>query len=67
MNPKDRPTEWITALAAAILGLLMAFGVNLTDDQAAAIMVVVGFVPAIVTGAVVYFRGLGKDDDKPLV
>ena len=49
---RGRPAELLTAIAGAIIGLMMAFGVNVTDDQSAAILVAVSLVPAAVTAYV---------------
>ncbi len=47
-----RPAELLTALAGSILGLLIAFEIKVTDEQAAAIIAFVGLLPAAVTGFV---------------
>lgn len=49
---RGRPAELLTAVTGAILFLLMSFGVNVTDDQAAAIVGVVALIPAVVTAYV---------------
>ena len=53
---KQRPAEILTGAIGSVLALLVAFGVNLTDDQAAAVLAAVGWVPAIVTAAVELLR-----------
>lgn len=52
MYMSSRPAELLTAVAGAILFLVMSFGVNVTDDQAAAIVGVVALIPACVTAFV---------------
>jgi len=49
-------TATVTALIAAILGLLVAFGVDIGADQRVAILAVIGPAAAIVTGV----RSWGK-------
>ena len=51
-----RPAEILTGALGSALALLIAFGVNLTDDQTAAILASVAWVPAIVTAAVELWR-----------
>ena len=51
-----RPAEILTGALGSVLALLLAFGVNITDDQSAAILAAVGWVPAIVTAAVELWR-----------
>lgn len=43
----------VLSLVTAIIGLLTAFGVDITADQKAAILTVVGIVAPIVVGLVV--------------
>lgn len=43
------PAEIITGFVSVALGLLIAFGVNLTDGQFSAILQFVGFLPAVIT------------------
>jgi hypothetical protein len=45
---KRRPAE-TTGIGAAIVALLALFGLNLSEDQAAALLVLVGLLPAVVT------------------
>ena len=52
----QRPAEILTGALGSALALLMAFGVNVTDDQSAAILAAVGWVPAIVTACVELWR-----------
>lgn len=53
-NPDETSTEplfsvgTITAAGAALLGLVAAFGLNLSDDQQAAVLGVLGVVAPIV-------------------
>lgn len=42
----------ITAVVAAIIGALVAFGVNLSDDQQKAILALVAVVGPVVAGLV---------------
>ena len=51
-----RPAEILTGALGSVLALLLAFGVNITDDQSAAIIAAVGWVPAIVTACVELWR-----------
>ena len=51
-----RPAEILTGALGSALALLIAFGVNLTDDQTAAILASVAWVPAIVTACVELWR-----------
>ena len=53
---KQRPAELLTGALGSVLALLLAFGVNITDDQSAAIIAAVGWVPAIVTACVELWR-----------
>lgn len=46
---RSKPAEVLTLFVGAICALLVAFGVNLTDKQIAAILGVVSFVPLVVT------------------
>lgn len=49
-NPvAERPAEVITGFVAAVLLLVRAFGLEVTDQQSIAILGVVGFMPAIIT------------------
>lgn len=43
-----RPAE-TSGIGAAIIALFALFGLDLTQDQAAAVIVLVGFLPAVVT------------------
>lgn len=52
-----RPTELVSGFIGSILALLVAFGINLTDDQIAAVLGVVGWVPLIITFVVSARRG----------
>ena len=52
----QRPAEILTGALGSALALLIAFGVNVTDDQSAAILAAVGWVPAIVTACVELWR-----------
>ena len=53
-----RPAEILTGAIGSALALFIAFGVNLTDDQTAAILASVAWVPAIVTAVVKLWRSL---------
>lgn len=56
MEPKQRPTEYVAAVAGALAAIIVyAAGI---DDPGimAAIAVVLGAVPGVVTWAVVTFR-----------
>lgn len=44
-----RPTETITGFVAALLALLVAFGIEITEKQAIAILGLIGTTPGIVT------------------
>lgn len=52
-----RPTEFVSGFVGSILALVVAFGVNLTDDQIASILGVVGWLPLLVTTVVAWQRG----------
>jgi hypothetical protein len=45
---KRRPAE-TTGIGAAVVALLALFGLDLSEDQAAALLVLVGLLPAVVT------------------
>jgi hypothetical protein len=53
---RGRPAELLTAFVGSLLALALAFGVNVTDDQAAAILAVVSLIPAVVTAYVSHTR-----------
>ena len=44
-----RPAEIITGFVAAVLGVLVAFGIEVTEQQVMAILTLVGLTPAVVT------------------
>lgn len=46
---KTRPTEATAALVAIVTAAVTLFGVDLSADQLSALIVLVGFVPAVVT------------------
>ena len=56
-----RPAELLTGAIGSTMALLIAFGINLTDDQSAAILAAVGWVPAIVTAVVELWRARRAD------
>lgn len=60
-----RPTEWFSAFIGAVLALLIAFGVNLTDDQIAAIVGFFGLVPAGITFLVMWWRSRKSSPPPP--
>lgn len=67
MTQKNKPiltTTVITALVSAILVLLTAFGVPITEDQQSAINGVVAIVAPLVIGLVAYLR---TTDNKAVV
>ena len=51
-----RPAEVLTGAIGSVLALLIAFGINLSDDQTAAILALVAWVPAIITACVELWR-----------
>lgn len=51
-----RPAETLTGVVGSALALLIAFGVNMSDDQIAAVLGFVAWVPAIVTAFVEFTR-----------
>lgn len=44
-----RPAETTSALVAIVTAAVTLFGLDLTADQLSALIVLVGFIPAIVT------------------
>ena len=48
----NHPAEVLTGLVGSVLALVTVFGIDITDVQIAAIMGVVAWVPAVVTGIV---------------
>lgn len=55
--PTSRPAEWGGVAAAIALLVGRAFGID-DVDTVTAMAVVIGFLPAAVTAAVVWARGL---------
>lgn len=53
---QERPAETFAGFVAAVLTLLIAFGVNFTEEQVGAILLVVGFMPTLVTWIVERWR-----------
>lgn len=56
---KTEPAQiigWITAAAAAAIALLVAFGVELTEDQRTAILSAVAVIAPILAGLAIRFR-----------
>lgn len=45
----ERPAESVTGFVAAVIAALVAFGVEVTEEQTVAIIGLVGFLPAGVT------------------
>jgi hypothetical protein len=52
----NRPTEATSAIVAVVTAAVTLFGLNLSDDQFSALIVLVGFVPSVVTWLVVKLR-----------
>ncbi len=52
----NRPAESLTALVAAVLAVLVAFEVKLTEEQVVAVIGLVGALPAVVTWVVEWRR-----------
>lgn len=55
---KTRPTETTTALIGIVTAIVTLFKVDLSADQLSALIVLVGFVPAVVTWIVTTRRGV---------
>lgn len=58
MNPKNEPVAWggaITALAVAAIPLLQAFGVNITEQQASALL---AFLAALIAFGTLVLRAV---------
>lgn len=53
-----RPAEVLTGVSGSVVLLLQAFGADITSDQLAAILGVVGWLPAIITLLVSTVRSL---------
>ena len=63
----SRPTELLTGVIGSFMALLVSFGVNLTDDQIAAILGFVAWIPLIITFVVAARRGeslFGPSEDE---
>lgn len=56
MSPTNRPTEWTALAAAGAFLIARALGVD-NDQTMTEIVVVLGFVPAVVTWLVTLKRG----------
>lgn len=55
MKVERRPAE-VSAVVAAVLAVLVAFGVSLTEEQVAALIGLVGVIPGAVTWVVEWRR-----------
>ena len=51
-----RPTETTSAVVAIVTAAVTLFGLDLSNDQLSALIVLVGFVPSVVTWLVVKVR-----------
>lgn len=57
MNPADRPTETASVgLGGILAALALLIGWNLSTEQTAAILFLLGAAPGVITAVVVWWR-----------
>jgi hydrogenase/urease accessory protein HupE len=56
---KERRPAEVSAVVAAVLGVLVAFGVDLSEEQVAAVIGFVGVLPGVVFGVSLFLAAVG--------